>query len=111
PWVESARLLPEGVAVGTQIGYAVEVRGSTVLVGAHHDDHFGTDSGAAYLYEKDAASGWIQTSKLYNPGSFGGDQFGAAAAIAGGGTIVVGARYDDDDGPDSGSIYVFEPSP
>lgn len=110
-WVESARLVPEGVAVGTQVGYAVEVRGSTIVVSAHHDDQFGTDSGAAYVYEKDAAAGWLETSKLYNPTSGGGDHFGAAAAIAGAGTIVVGARYDDDDGYDSGSIYVFEASP
>jgi hypothetical protein len=110
-WVESARLLPEKVAVGTQLGYAVAVRGGTIVVSAHHDDQFGTDSGAAYVYEKDGASGWVQASKLYNPGSLGGDHFGASAAIASDTTIVVGARYDDDDGYDSGSIYVFEASP
>jgi FG-GAP repeat len=110
-WVESARLVPEGAAVGTQIGYAVDVRGSTIVVGAHHDDHFGTDSGAAYVFEKDTASGWLQISKLYNQGSKGGDHFGAAAGIASDTTIAVGARYDDDDGYDSGSIYVFEASP
>jgi hypothetical protein len=110
-WVESARLLPQGVAVGTQLGYAVAVRGSTLVVSAHHDDHFGTDSGAAYVYKKDEASGWLQTSKLYNPGSLGGDHFGASAAIASDTTIAVGARYDDDDGYDSGSIYVFEATP
>jgi hypothetical protein len=109
PWVESARLLPQGVAVGTQLGYSVAVRGGTIVIGAHHDDQFGTDSGAAYVYEKDGD--WIQTSKLYNPGSLGGDHFGASAAIASDTTIVVGARYDDDDGYDSGSIYVFEASP
>lgn len=109
-WVESARLVPEGIAVGTQLGYSVRVRGSAILVGAHHDDYFGTDSGAAYLYEKDGTGEWLQTSWLYNPGSTSGDHFGAAGGIAGE-AIVVGARYDDDDGYDSGTIYVFEPSP
>jgi hypothetical protein len=109
-WVETAKLLPEGIAVGTQLGYNVELRNGTIVVSAHHDDHFGTDSGAAYVYEKDAAAGWIEKSKLYNPGSTSGDHFGASSGVAGS-TIVVGARYDDDDGYDSGSIYVFEPSP
>lgn len=109
-WMESAKLLPEGIAVGTQLGYTVTVRDATIVVGAHHDDHFGTDSGAAYVYEKDPAGDWIEKSKLYNPGSTSGDHFGAAVAVAGT-SIVVGARYDDDDGYDSGTIYVFEPSP
>jgi hypothetical protein len=109
-WVESARLLPDGVSVATQLGFSVDVRGGVIVVGAHHDDHFGTDSGAAYVFEKDAEAGWVEKSKLYNPGSTSGDHFGAAVAVAGA-RIVVGARYDDDDGPDSGRSYVFDPRP
>jgi hypothetical protein len=109
-WVESARLLPAGVSVATQLGFSVDVRGGVIVVGAHHDDYFGTDSGAAYVFEKDVAAGWVEKSKLYNPGSTSGDHFGAAAAVAGA-RIVVGARYDDDDGDDSGRSYVFEPRP
>lgn len=104
-WSETSRLIPAGAGVASEIGYAVDVRGSTIVIGSHRDDQFGTDSGAAYVYEKDA-TGWTQKSKLYNPSGRPGDHFGASV-VTNGDSILVGARFDDDDGTDSGSLYVF----
>lgn len=104
-WSETTRLIPGNAAVANEIGYSVDVRGSTIVVGAHRDDQFGTDSGAAYVFEK-GATGWTEKSKLYNPSGQSGDHFGASV-VANGDTVLVGARFDDDDGTDSGSLYVF----
>lgn len=104
-WSETGRLIPASAAVANEIGYAVDVRGSTILVGAHRDDQFGTDSGAAYVFEKDG-TGWAEKSKLYNPSGRSGDHFGASVVVNEG-FVLVGARFDDDTGTDSGSLYVF----
>lgn len=46
------------------------------------------------------------TAKLVASDGALGDNFGYSVAIDGD-TIVVGARYDDDKGSNSGSVYVF----
>lgn len=104
-WSETTRLIPSSAAVASEIGYAVDVHGNTIVVGTHRDDVFGTDSGAAYVFEK-GATGWTEKSKIYNPSGRAGDHFGASV-VANGDSILVGARFDDDDGTDSGSLYVF----
>lgn len=108
-WAETARLIPGGAGVANEIGYAVDVRGSTILVGAHRDDQFGTDSGAAYVFDK-GDTGWTERSKLYNPSGRSGDHFGASVVVNES-FALVGARFDDDDGTDSGSLYVFTATP
>ena len=50
-----------------------------------------------------------QLAKLTAADASSSDYFGVPVAIAGG-TVVVGAPYDDDAGPSSGSVYVFDPN-
>jgi hypothetical protein len=108
-WTETARLLPASVAVGSQLGHDVDVRGDTIVVGAHADDQFGTDSGAAFVFKKDT-TGWFELSKLYNHVGTAGDYFGASVAVTSS-NVIIGARFDDATGQDSGSVNVFTPSP
>jgi hypothetical protein len=49
---------------------------------------------------------WRQQAKLLPADGAAGDYFGASVALDGE-TTVIGARYDDDNGEDSGSSYVF----
>lgn len=106
-WSETALLAPDDSVVGQQIGFSVAVRGATIVVGANRDDQFGFDAGAAYVYEQDTDGNWVQFSKIYDPDGFNGDHFGAALAVTDT-FIVAGSRYDDEDGVESGSLYVFE---
>ncbi len=54
-----------------------------------------------------SAGAWAQTSlKLIASDGFQEDYFGVDVAISGG-TAIVGARLDDDNGSQSGSVYVF----
>ena len=48
-------------------------------------------------------------SKLTAPDGANSDNFGLSVAVSGS-TIVVGARYDDDNGGNSGSAYIFDPA-
>ena len=104
---------PDG-AVGDEFGRAVSVSGdgSTIAVGAHGDDDNGVDSGSVYVFTS-PSSGWTAKPtpfkiKLTAPDGAVGDEFGRAVSVSGdGSTIAVGAHGDDDNGVDSGSVYVF----
>ncbi len=49
---------------------------------------------------------WIQKAKLTASDGSASDYFGESVAISGD-TIVVGVAYDDDNGSESGSAYVY----
>ena len=125
-WSQEEELQP--VADGTNrasdlFGRSVDISsdGNTAVVGAYFADcldQFG-GCGAVYVFQRDAAGGWSQHAKLQQavgdrPGDGanddgGSDFFGHSVAISADGlTTVVGAPIDDEDGPDSGSVYVYD---
>ena len=105
---QKAKLTASDRATGDEFGGSVSISGDTVIVGAHHDDDAGNTSGSAYLFEKPASGGWVNTAsedaKLTASDGTAGDEFGASVAISGD-TVIVGAEYDDNN---SGSAYLFE---
>ena len=50
---------------------------------------------------------WDETTKLAASDGAAGDRFGYSVSISGN-TAIVGADYDNDQGPNSGSMYVME---
>jgi len=99
-----AKLLPSDGAPHDAFGHSVAIHGSTVVVGSYGDDDSGSYSGAAYLF--DAATGQ-QIAKLLPSDGAADDWFGIAVAISAT-NVVLGADGDDDNGPYSGSAYVFD---
>lgn len=97
--------IPADLAAQDDLGEDVAADGETVVVGAHHHDGVGVDSGAAYVYVRDGL-GWVQQQKLTASDAAAGDEFGRRVAISAD-RIVVGAQLDDDDGSASGAAYVF----
>ena len=104
PVNEDYKLLASDGANGDEFGRSVAVDGDTVVVGADGDDDNGSNSGSAYVYRFDGTD-WIETKLLASDGA-SNDYFGYSVAVDGD-TVVVGARYDDDNGPYSGSAYVY----
>jgi hypothetical protein len=105
-WVQQQKLLPDdGVANYDFFGYAVAVVGDTVVIGVPRDDDNGEDSGSAYVFRFDGSS-WTQAQKILPADGAAGDEFGNSVALEGN-TLVIGARFDDDNGYNSGSAYVF----
>ena len=102
---QTAKLLADDGAATDQFGFSVAVSDGTAIVGALLDDDAGASSGSAYLF--DAASG-SQIAKLTADDAAAGDQFGYSVAV-GGGVASVGARFDDDNGANSGAAYFFDP--
>ncbi|MEL6741869.1 MAG: FG-GAP repeat protein, partial [Planctomycetota bacterium] len=97
------KLLPVDGAATDYFGSSVAIGGTTAVVGAHTDNDNGDDSGSAYLF--DTATGQ-QTAKLLPADGAASDLFGRSATISGT-TAVVGAAFDDDNGDDSGAVYLF----
>ena len=98
------KLLPIDGAEEDRFGNAIAIDNSTVIVGASQDDDNGNLSGSAYIF--DSATGQ-QLFKLVPIDGAEEDYFGVSVAISGT-TAIVGAMWDDDNGPASGSAYLFD---
>ena len=104
-WIEEAKLTTSDAAAGDEIGSGVSISGNVAVVGAHGDDDYGDQSGAAYVFRYNSVD-WIEEAKLMASDAAAGDRFGFGAAVSGD-AIVVGAWQDDDHGEDCGAAYVF----
>jgi hypothetical protein len=107
-WGQVAKLTASDGASYDYFGSSVSISGDTVVVGAHNDDDNGDDSGSAYIFGRDqrGTDAWGQLAKLTASDGASYDTFGTSVSISGD-TVVVGARRDDDNGPNSGSAYIF----
>lgn len=108
-WGERARITASDRAPNDQFGVSSSISGDIIVVGAFRDDDLGQDSGAAYVFERDAGGPdqWGQVAKLTAFDGMAGDFFGRAVTIDAD-TIVVGAFSTDDGFADAGAAYVFE---
>jgi hypothetical protein len=107
-WGQVAKLTASDGAIWDNFGRPVSISGDTVVVGAHWDDDNGTDSGSAYVFSRNHGGDdtWGHVAKLTASDGAGYDYFGSSVSISGD-TVVVGALYDDDNGSNSGSAYIF----
>jgi hypothetical protein len=107
-WGQVAKLTASDPAADDQFGWSVAISGDTVVVGAYLDDDGGSDSGSAYVFERNqgGADTWGQVAKLTASDDAADDNFGWSVGISGD-TVAVGAVWDDDGGSDSGSAYIF----
>ncbi|MEE8154667.1 MAG: FG-GAP repeat protein [Phycisphaerales bacterium] len=99
-----AKLLPNDGAAWDRFGVSVAISGATTIIGAFRDDDNGIQSGSAYLF--DTTTG-VQIVKLLPDDGALDDHFGFSVAISGD-TAIVGAAFDDDNGSNSGSAYLFD---
>ena len=99
-----AKLLPNDGDLADWFGISVAISGTTAIVGAWFDDDNGSGSGSAYLFDTNTGE---QMAKLLPDDGAAGDIFGISVAMSGA-TAIVGAYRDDDNGPDSGSAYLFD---
>jgi hypothetical protein len=107
-WGEVQKIWPAEGAASDFFGYSVSVSGDIVVVGAHQDDDIGSNSGSAYIYYRDQGGpgNWGEVKKITAGDGAASDFFGFSVAVSEN-TIAVGAYRDDDNGSDSGSVYIF----
>ena len=107
-WGQIAKLTASDGVANDAFGFSVAISDDTVVVGARNANELGVQSGSAYIFSRNqgGANAWGQVTELVPVGGAAGDFFGHAVAISGD-TVVVGARFDDDQGTNSGSAYIF----
>lgn len=106
-WRQAAKLTAFDGAEGDHFGNSVALSGDLAIVGAWEDDDNGDRSGSAYVFERGRDGRWRRAAKLRAADAAKGDSFGRYVSLKGD-RAIVGADGDDDNGPHSGSAYVFE---
>ena len=105
-WSQQAKLLAAGVAAEDLFGSAIALEGEIALVGAFGDDEFGTNSGAAYQFDR-VGTTWIERRKITASNAAARSSFGGSLALSGT-TALIGARADDTEGENAGAVYFYE---
>jgi hypothetical protein len=105
-WTEQAKLLAADGAEDDYFGESVALDGDTALIGAAWTDDHGLNSGSAYVFTRMAGM-WTEQAKLLASDAAAGDKFGKGQVALDGDMALIGALYDDAQGSDSGSAYVF----
>jgi cyclophilin family peptidyl-prolyl cis-trans isomerase len=112
-WFERAKLAADDGAESDNFGWSVSTDGHYAIVGAPLNDDGGDKSGSAYIFKfepnESDPNNWDQVTKLTASDAAAGDWFGYSVAI-GHGQALVGAYQNDDNGSNSGSVYIFEPN-
>ena len=102
---------------GNSVSGAGDVDGDgydDVIVGAPYDDDSGSRSGSAYVY-RGSSSGVDPSAETKLTATDGATYHGFGFSVSGAGDVdgdgyddvIVGALYDDDNGTNSGSAYVY----
>jgi len=129
-WAQQAYIKASNTGTGDVFGTFIALSGDTLAVGAPAEDSGGTgvnpaqgdnaadNSGAVYVFTREAPATWSQKAFLKGWNSVSGDRFGAVAL--GDNILAVGATGESDTGlnapmtnhnaPGSGAVYLFERS-
>lgn len=108
-WGERTKLVASDAAAGDVFGCAVSISGDTIAVGAHGHNHFGSDSGAAYIFQRDegGTDNWGQVTEVLSTDLESGDEFGFSVSISSD-LLAVGARLEKEAAANAGAAYLFE---
>ncbi len=109
-WTQQAKLTANDGAEGDLFGVRVALEKDTALISARRDDDniMGVDSGSAYIFTRTGNS-WSQQAKLTAPDGAKDDRFGRSVALSGD-NVLIGAMFQDEQGENSGSAYLFRRS-
>ncbi len=104
-WSHEAKLIGSDVTIEDKFGEALDLDGDLLAVGARGDDEVATTAGTVYIY-RDTGGTWPEETKLLAADGQAFDRLGQSVAVQGN-VVLAGAYFDDDQGSQSGSAYVF----
>jgi cyclophilin family peptidyl-prolyl cis-trans isomerase len=105
-WPMQQKITAEDAQADDKFGFSVCINGDYAIVGAIKDDDSGDDAGAVYILHFDGEN-WLQQQKLLPSDGQAGNWFGYSVSIDGD-YAAAGAIYDDENGANSGSAYIFK---
>jgi len=109
-WSELQKFAPLDGETGDHFGQSVSISGDYAIVGAAYDNEEKYECGSAYIFKRSDVPNdpnWYQQAKLTASDAGAGDLFGISVSLSGD-YAMVGAWYDDDNGTNSGSAYIFK---
>jgi hypothetical protein len=98
---EVTKLVPSDGFTDQGFGIEVSVSGDIAVIGAFSDKDFGSQSGAVYVYKRDAGS-WSEAGKIYPDDIAASYRFGYFTKVKND-TLLVGALLDL-----YGKVYMFD---
>ena len=101
-WEEQAKLLASDGEEFDNFGYTASISGNYVAIGAGFACN---NNGAAYIFHRNGTT-WTEDTKLTASDGEIDDWFGKSVSISGY-YALIGAWQDDDNGPGSGSAYLY----
>ena len=105
-WIQEQKLLASDGSNDDLLGYAMAVEGDRALIGAPaHVDDEARGTGSAYILHYNGST-WVEEQELFASDGAWQDGFGASVSLSGD-LAVIGVVFDDDNGGNSGSAYVF----
>ncbi len=107
-WGQVQKLTASDASAGDYFGCSVGVSEDVIAVGAYGDDDGGSDSGAAYVFQRMKGGGdqWGQVEKLTASDPEANDYLGKSVAVDGD-IVVAGAEGEDTGGLSAGAVYIF----
>jgi hypothetical protein len=106
-WAQTARLSAAKPSLRGLFGSSLSLRGNTLVVGAPGErKETLSNAGAVYVFQRNSAGEWAQTTRLQPEQQHAGDFFGASVAQTAT-DVIVGAHLQDDTQVDAGQVYVF----
>lgn len=108
-WDFLGRIEAPDSSAGDHFGYAVDLDGDLLVVGAPHRDLFGVgvDTGAVYIFRFNGTDFGFEQELMLSPAdATASDRFGYDVAISGD-RIAVGCVGDDDRADDAGTTYIY----
>jgi len=104
-WIEQDKLIASNGAAN-DLFHINAVHHDYAVVGAYQDDDNGNNSGSAYLFKRSGPN-WLQQVKLLASDGEIGENFGADVIMSGS-RIAVSAYRDNENGSNSGSVYLYD---
>jgi len=105
-WSLQDKVLPPSGRGDIFYGWAVDVSGDRLVVGAMGDDTVAADAGTAFVYGRQSDQSWLQLTELVGTGLAANFLFGTSVAIDAN-TVVVGTPGTGSIGASPYSAYIF----
>ena len=103
------KVVPDGVRQGDHFGYAVDLSGDMMLVGAAFSSPRGEESGTAYIFRRNQQDNtWLEEASISPEDGTAGDKFGVKLALNDAGDVAVISADQADLG--KGAVYVYSRS-
>ncbi len=108
-WQQTDQLIASDAKEADAFGLSVAISGNRIVVGAPGSNDNGAYTGSGYIFTRSQgdSKSWQQVNRFVAKDGATRDFFSSSVAISGN-TLIAGASVDDDNGKDSGSVYVYK---